>query len=181
MARVSLLGLLVLGACATRPHDAGKRREQVIELAGQIRQKYPSTADGEIHTFAETAVETAAVKRREWNVNYSAWVHNMLVNHGRRPRGLCYEWQNTMYFALEKVVPAGLKLTLIEAYRGSAMREHHALSLHSVADRWDDGILLDAWREGGNLIFKPVAEADEPWKYEAEEPYAEGDRPLVRP
>jgi len=178
---VVLLWVGLLNACAPGAHDALKRRAEAGLLAREICGKFPAVAEREARVFAEEAVETAAAKREEWGVRWTPWVHNMLVNSGKRPRGLCYEWQNTMYFALEEVVPAGLKMTLVEAHRGSPFREHHALSLHAVRGPWKEGVLLDGWSKGGNLYFKPVAEDDHPWQYEAEEPYAEGDRRLARP
>ena len=172
MTRVSACLAIVLSvsSCAHRPHEATTRKARAAELAACIHEDYPSVPSPTVRRFAAEAVEGAADLRESYGVNLTAWGHNFMVNTGMRPRGLCYHWAFDLYRHLDEHVPPGLQMSLVSAYVGNSFREHHAIGLHALGEEWEEGILLDGWKHGGNLIFKRFSETKTPWRYLAENP-----------
>jgi hypothetical protein len=51
------------------------------------------------------------------------------------------------------------------AYKGNAWREHSTLVMTAKGKPFDSGILLDPWRNSGELFWSRVPQDDDyPWK-----------------
>lgn len=160
----------LIASCAPRAYGPAERRVHAGELAALIVEKYPATAEENAGSFAVEAFEVAASKREQWGVVLTPWLNNVLVNTGVNNRGLCYHWARDLYRELADDLPSGSRMTLIQSYRGQPLHEHHAISFHALDEHWSHGILLDAWRNAGNLKFGRIDKAKVPWQYAAEHP-----------
>lgn len=89
--------------------------------------------------------------------------HNFLVNIGVKERGYCW------HFAIDMLKHAkSLKLKSFDYYIGGAnlgdyWKEHNTLVVTCKGCNFDDGIILDPWRNSGKLFYSKVKNDD---KYE---------------
>ncbi|KAG1663437.1 hypothetical protein GQR58_020375 [Nymphon striatum] len=78
--------------------------------------------------------------------------HNVLVNTGRRDRGLCYHWARDM---TDHIVTGRTfkTLTLQRAVANQGRRyEHNVLTVAAKGKGIEDAYILDAWRNSGELL-----------------------------
>ena len=50
------------------------------------------------------------------------------------------------------------------AYKGSNLREHNTVVVTAKGQEFSIGIVLDPWRNSGNLFWVPVRDDRYPWK-----------------
>lgn len=87
--------------------------------------------------------------------------HNFLVNIGLRKKGLCYQWADALYAHLKIQGYEHFDFHLVGANIGEYWREHNALVVVSKGCTSDacilnNGIVIDGWRNAGELYFSPV-------------------------
>jgi len=82
--------------------------------------------------------------------------HNILVNIGIKKRGLCYEWSEDMLRYLLQQNYQTLRFFAVGANIGEYF-EHNAIVVSAKKESYKEGIVLDAWRNSGNLFFDKVA------------------------
>jgi hypothetical protein len=152
-----------LVGCATSPETMSEKAMRIEQLTHELKQLSPYVETQEASQLAEVAVNTAAQLREQYGVRLTPWLHNVEVYWGAKERGYCYQYAKDMYAALKKVPLQHLQLHFIQAHRDE-MLEHNALSVTASGQSWDTGIVLDAWRNAGVLVFVPVKEDKYPWK-----------------
>ena len=78
-------------------------------------------------------------------------VHNVKVNLGMKPRGLCKHWAQDM----EKRLKAEEfeTLTIHRAIGALVGVDHSTAIISRKGDGMYDGIVVDPWREGGSLTW----------------------------
>lgn len=158
---VACAALLVLGACAA-PRQGGPgyyEPDNVAELTRAIRSLGPDIDPEEAARAAEVAYAQTLALSRQYQIEDAPLIHNMKVNAGVKPRGLCWHWAEDM----EKRLDAEGFETL-EMHRAIANADNPFLIDHSTAiisargDDMVDGIVLDPWRKGGILTWNPTLE-----------------------
>jgi hypothetical protein len=82
--------------------------------------------------------------------------HNFLVNIGVKKRGLCWHFAYDMLSHAKK-----LNLKSFDYYIGGAnindyWEEHNTLVITCKDCKFEDGIVLDPWRNSGDLYFSYV-------------------------
>ena len=98
--------------------------------------------------FKETAKLT-----KEFELTSPPWFHNFLVNIGAREKGLCYHWSDALYIHfLEKSYPY-FEFHLVGTSIGEYFFEHNALVVVAKNGNVLEGVLVDPWRDSGNLYF----------------------------
>ena len=97
--------------------------------------------------------------------------HNFLVNAGLKQRGLCHHWARDLgdRLAALRLRTLGLRWAIA---RGGTLREHNAVVVTARGQRFEDGIVLDAWRYSGQLYAGPVAGDKYPWKEDPADSFA---------
>lgn len=158
-----LLLSVLLTACAATPETISEKELRIGELTRALQGLSPHVQSQEARRLADVAVNTAAQLREQYQVNLTPWVHNIEVYWGTKARGYCYQYAKDLHTALSKIPMPTLQLHYIKAYRGE-MLEHNALSITAKDKAWDTGLVLDAWRDAGVLVFVPVKEDKYPWK-----------------
>lgn len=113
---------------------------------------------------AETAVRESAVLAEEYQLVRPAFAHNLLVVLGFKDRGLCYHWTQDLMKRLQALDLKSLQLHWGVAYRGSELREHNCIVVTAIGQRFFKGIVLDPWRNSGNLFWARVTKDRYPWK-----------------
>ena len=129
--------------------DDVKFRNRIIALSPTIRPD-------EAQRVAACAYTTGQELQREWRVVWPAGVQNFLVNTGRRKGGLCFQWATELLLRLDAMKLQTLELHWAESYAGTPS-EHNVIVVTAKGQPFGQGILLDNWRYGGNLVYGPVA------------------------
>ena len=114
--------------------------------------------------MAETAVREAAVLAEEYQLVRPAVSHNLLVVFGVKDRGLCYHWTEDLMERLDALDLKSVQLHWAVAYRGSELREHNCVVVTGSEQPFLQGIVLDPWRNSGNLYWARVTKDSYPWK-----------------
>jgi len=86
--------------------------------------------------------------------------HNVLVNEGKRKRGLCYHWAQDMTAHIGKKHYKTLEMHRVVANQGTFV-EHNVLSVSAKGKGIKDAFILDGWRNSGKLLWMKTDEDDE--------------------
>lgn len=158
---------LFVAACSTpRPEDLPRPTEaQIAALADEIHALDPGIDAGEAARAAAIAYEYPLRLAVEYQVEDPPIIHNMKVNQGLKPRGLCYQWADDLQARLAQEGFQTLELQRAIANSQSAIRiEHSTVIVTAPGDSMYEGIVLDPWRNGGQLYWGAVTEDDAyPW------------------
>ena len=159
--RQFLLGsLALLPACAVRrgPPLPG-RLQDVDALARGITQLSGSVDPSEARRAAELAYAETYRLALAYEINDPPLIHNMQVNAGTKPRGLCWHWAEDLQNALDARGFRTLQTHRAIANADSTVRIDHSTAIIGPRGApWDAGMVLDPWRYGGELHWVPVRE-----------------------
>ena len=154
--RLAFLPLLaLLAACAGPVPDQAP--DEVARLARGIMALSPQIDPVEARRAADIAVNYPKQLRQRYQVEDPPLRHNMKVNAGVKPRGLCWHWAQDMQTRL-----AQENFATLEMHRAIANAHTRLLIDHStviISARGDDmtkGMVLDPWRYGGVLYWAPT-------------------------
>ena len=144
--------------------DAQIYRQKVKQLEQVLLALSAAVDKTEAMLLAETAVRESAVLAEEYQLVRPAVAHNLLVALGIKDRGLCYHWTQDLMKRLQALDLKSLQLHWGVAYRGSELREHNCVVVTAKGQRFFKGIVLDPWRNSGNLYWARVTKDSYPWK-----------------
>ncbi len=91
-----------------------------------------------------------------FEMTYPPQFHNFLVTVGVREKGLCYHWSDALYIYLSKKHYPAFEFHLVGANVGEYFFEHNALVVVVKGGKIKEGIIIDPWRESGELYFSKV-------------------------
>lgn len=154
LARVLPL-LALLGACSAQIPDPAP--DEVSRLAAGIMALNASIDPEEARRAADIAINYPIQLRREYGLTDPPIIHNMKVNSGLRPRGLCWHWAEDMQRRIE--AENFRTLTTHRAIANSHTRiliDHSTVIVSAVDDDMFNGMVLDPWRYGGRLYSAPT-------------------------
>jgi len=144
--------------------DAQIYREKVKQLENVLVALSETVDKTEALMVAETAVRESAVLAEEYQLVRPAVAHNLLIALGLKDRGLCYHWTEDLMKRLQALDLKSLQLYWGVAHRGSELREHNCVVVSARGQSFFKGIVLDPWRNSGNLFWARVTKDDYPWK-----------------
>ncbi len=153
---LSLLAILFLGACGK--YSAGgpptPTNQQITELTQAIQALGPDVDPEEARRAAQVAFTYPLQLAREYQVSDPAIIHNIKVNQGLRPRGLCWHWAQDMETRLAQEDFQTLDLHRAIGNSEKALRiDHSTVVISAKGDGMYDGLVLDPWRWGGTLFW----------------------------
>ena len=181
----TLLLLLLVGACAARHQNYRDSVDTSTDSSEDIREAYIKKTSAlrddlaklngqadltEAGRVAETAVTYADDLIAEYNLVRPAVLHNVLVRMGVKDRGLCYHWTEDLMKRLQSLELETFQLYWGVAYRGSDLREHNTVVITAKGQAFEQGMVLDAWRNSGDLYWTLVEKDSYPWE---ERPHSE--------
>ena len=146
------------------PSDDQAYWDKVRQLEQELIGLSAAIDKTEARILAETAVREAAVLAEEYQLVRPAVSHNLLVVFGVKDRGLCYHWAEDLMKRLDALDLKSVQLHWAVAYRGSELREHNCVVITGSGQPFLQGIVLDPWRNSGNLYWVRVTEDSYPWK-----------------
>ena len=144
--------LFYLTGCSVKVPTPQENIEKIQALTQMILKTSRHIDKNEAEDLAKSSVYYAQKLAKDYHLISPPLWQNTLVNVGLKKRGLCYEWANDLWVYLKAKDYKSLKLYYIGADIGSYF-EHNALSVSSKNLALKESIVLDAWRNSGNLYF----------------------------
>jgi hypothetical protein len=145
------------------PSDLQAYRKKIKRLEHELIGLSATVDKTEARLLAESAVRESAVLAEEYQLVRPAVAHNLLVVLGFKDRGLCYHWTQDLMKRLQTLDLKSFELHWGVAYRGSELREHNCVVITAAGQPFLKGIVLDPWRNSGNLYWARVTKDSYPW------------------
>ena len=122
--------------------------QMLLELNSSIDSKEANDLSKEAVWYSHSLASNYKV------VSPPLW-HNTLVNVGIRKKGLCYEWAGDLLRHLLSREYKSFRFYFIGSDIGNYF-EHNALAVTFDGGDLNHSIVLDAWRNSGNLYFDKI-------------------------
>ena len=155
-----LLSLFLIG-CSVKssspaPSNVNRLGQTLQSMDANISQQEADYLAWDIYHKAEELSESYALVS-------PPQFHNFLVNVGVREKGLCYHFSDALYVHLKSQGYASFDFHLVGANIGEYWSEHNALVVVAKKCRsekciLEHGILIDAWRDSGEVYYARVNE-----------------------
>jgi len=160
----SALAALVLSlGCAG--HTSGPPSEDRAALLQRELAALVETGDaGESRLLAEAAIRQSRSLAAEYRLTHPPVFHNLLVNLGLKERGLCWHWTEDLLDRLGELPLPSYQLHWGIAHRGQLFREHNSVIVTARGREFATGIVLDAWRDSGELYWASVGRDSYRWE-----------------
>jgi len=143
-------------ACAVVPTPTPQSK--VVRLAINLQSLDQNITIAESMRLSREIFTKTEALTKEFELTSPPLWHNFLVNVGVRKKGLCFHWSDALYNHFKKQNYPKFSFHLVGANIGGYFTEHNALVVLSKDGKIEDGILIDPWRDSGNLFFKKVKE-----------------------
>ncbi len=156
---LSLMTIMFLGACATVPEGGPPMGTdvEIAQLTQGILDLGPGVDPEEASRAAHVAYQYSHQLALQYQITDPPLIHNIKVNAGLRPRGLCWHWATDLEARLKQEDFKTLELHRAIANADSKIRIDHSTTLISRrGDTLYQGIVLDPWRYGGVLFWSPT-------------------------
>ena len=92
----------------------------------------------------------------EWQVGEYPILHNFKRNAGEVPYGLCIDWTYAMRARMRSLNLSSFDWHWGVANAGSDWFEHSTLVVTAKGQTFNQGIVLDPWRNSGRLFWRAV-------------------------
>lgn len=138
--------------------------EKVDTLQGDLAGLNRQVNMLEARQVAETAITYSSELAAEYHLVRPAILHNVFVRIGLKDRGLCYHWTEDLMEQLKSLNLKTYQLHWAVAYRGSELREHNSVVITARGEAFEKGIVLDPWRNSGDLYWALIKMDKYPWK-----------------
>jgi hypothetical protein len=143
-------GVCIKAVWAGDERSIKKLRDALVALA-------PDVDSGEAELVSVMAHTTSRSLAREYRVVWCAGVQNILINTGRRQRGFCGHYTRDIGERLRELKVKTLVLHWGAAFAGT-MDENNGLVVTAINQPFENGILMDGWRNGGRLFWCALKE-----------------------
>jgi hypothetical protein len=158
---VLALAFLLVQGCATSRSQADLppmiEQQRIAELNLAIRSLSDDIDPHEASLAARIALEYTRQLAQEYEISSSPVTHNFLVNIGVKPRGLCVDWTSDLLARLQQEHFYSLQLHWgIANYENAFRLEHSTVIISARGDSLNQGLVLDPWRQGGQLFWAPT-------------------------
>ena len=152
------LSLFFAGCAVDAPKASISKVDELSHLLASLDRDIPPSEARQLSAeiFSKTQELTEV-----FELTSPPQFHNFLVTIGIRDKGLCYHWSDTLYLHLSKKKYDAFEFHLMGANIGQYFREHNALVVVAKGGEIKEGIIIDPWRESGELYFSKVADDPE--------------------
>ena len=149
--RLFLLAFVFIG-CSVKQPTLQKSNQNIASLSQKLQNLSLKVDKEEANDLARRSIVYSLKLAQKYKAISLPWIQNTLVNIGFKKRGLCHEWTEDLLSYLVKRNYKTLELHAVGANIGY-LNEHNALSVSARAEGIKKSILLDAWRNVGDLYF----------------------------
>ena len=171
-----ILMMILCCSCAAFHHKSQKSSEKntgifygdiskKIEMLRQDLQSLNFEIDAtEAKKLAEASISYSLILADEYRLVRPPYLHNILVRIGLKDRGLCYQWAGDLMKRLTILKLKTFSLHQGVAHRGSNFREHNSVIVTAIGQKFNEGIVLDPWRNSGKLYWTKVKSDRYAWE-----------------
>lgn len=128
----------------------------VAELAAGILALGPGIDPQEALRAAQISYNHTASLKEAYQITDGPLIHNIKVNNGTKPRGLCWHWAEDVETRLKAENFQTLDLHRAIANYDNWRLEHSTAIISAKGASMYDGMVLDPWRKGGTLFWQGV-------------------------
>lgn len=152
------LSALALTGCAAQPQVSrlSTSESEIAALADALRGLSPSVDAEEARRAARIAQEYPLELRVRYEVTDGPILHNVKVNNGSKRRGICVHWADDIEARLRAENFRTLELHRMISPATAFRISHSAPIISARGQDMYDGIVLDGWRDGGDLFWAKV-------------------------
>ncbi len=164
-----LLTLFLIG-CSVSPLPVSQHRQaQLVHTLQKLDHTVPQQ---EAQLLSHDLFDKTAKLTKAFELTSPPWFHNVLVNVGLRKKGLCFHWADALYAYLVKKEYPHFAFHLAGANIGEYFFEHNVLVVTSKDGKFEEGIVIDPWRDSGKLYFSKLKEDKKYiWKHRVKREY----------
>lgn len=156
--KLFILSFFLAGCAVTPPSVSETKVTQLSLLLQSLDSGIPQSEAMQLSKdiFHETQKLT-----EEFELTSPPQFHNFLVTVGAREKGLCYHWSDALYTHLIQKKYTSFEFHLVGANVGEYFFEHNALVVVAKGGKVLEGIIIDPWRDSGELYFSKVEDDSE--------------------
>ena len=143
--------------------DEAPESQRIAALRDEFIRLDKSVDPNEAEQLAGTAIRYANQMAEQYDLIKPVELNNVLISAGLKRRGLCYQLAEDLLAELRTLHLKTLTLQRCMAWKGDIWNEHNCVVVTAVGQAFEDGIVLDAWRNAGNLRWAPVRLDHYPW------------------
>jgi hypothetical protein len=164
---IALAALVLSIGCAGRssgPPSADPSADRAALLQHELAALAENADARESRLLAEAAIRQSRSLAGEYHLAHPPILHNLLVNLGLKERGLCWHWTEDLLDRLGELPLPSYQLHWGIARRGKLFREHNSVIVTARGREFATGIVLDAWRNSGELYWASVGQDSYAWE-----------------
>lgn len=139
-------------------------RARLEALHGKPDEAVRGEVSREAALLAERGTREAVVLKERFRVMTPAWMHNCFVNVGFRERGLCWQYMEDLFRALDALDLRCFDLHCGVRNSGSLLFEHHCVVVTAADRPFRSGLVFDPWEAPGRLLVFPVEGHPRRWE-----------------
>jgi hypothetical protein len=159
------LVLLALGLSALSIRDGyTQRRPSKLVLADSAEDQAlinrlialsPNVSREEARRVASISYTTGRELAAKWEMGPSPTVHSFLINIGIKKAGYCWQFAQELLLRLDAQKLRTFDLHWGESDAGTDT-EHNVIVVTAKGQPFEQGIMLDNWRNSGHLLYGPL-------------------------
>ena len=149
-----ILILLLFQGCSNTPKLPQQDYVKTRKLETLIDSLHVNKKEAK--DLAKKAISHSRALAKEYNLVKPPLFQNFLVNTGLRKKGLCWQFAFDMLSFMKKQNYKSFDYYIGGANIGDYWSEHNVLVVTCRGCSFKDGILLDPWRNSGDLYFNKL-------------------------
>ena len=166
---LSIFIILIFNACAVNYQNVNSDKKQFFDknidiLSKEIKNLSNKIDEKEAYNASYHAILYSKQLANSYKVVKPALFHNTLINLKLKEKGYCYHYANDLIKYLQKKDFKSFYFLKAVANKGEYF-EHTTLVLTRDDIDFENSIVLDAWRDSGELFFAKVKD-DKRYKWE---------------
>lgn len=154
-----VLGIIFISGCTVKQEALNTEPAKFEKLTREILSLGKGVDEKEAKMLARESLSYPRTLAAKYNLMAPAGFHNLLINSGLRKRGLCYEWSEDMIVHLKKQNYRSFDLRWGVAFKGDPL-EHNSVVVVAKGAPFESGILIDPWRNSGELYWGKMENDD---------------------
>lgn len=162
--------LLLLSGCAIKPNKSHvitqENQIKIQQLSKAIASLDKSVNKKEAIHVALIAVNYPKTLAKEYQLVSPPLWHNTLINMNIKQRGFCYHFAQDLLKELKRHDITTLDLQWV-THKKNQYWEHNAVLIKAKNQSFTQGIVLDAWRNSGDLYWNYLSKDTQyHWQYD---------------
>lgn len=151
------------GALEGTPDPAADAKIASLEQA--LVTLGPQVSAHEAAAVARIAVTEPLIWAKQWDAVDPPLIHNIAVNTGAKPRGLCKDWADDLEARLRREGLQSLGLHRAIANADNLRIEHSTVIVAPQGAPMELGVVLDPWRLGRGRLWFGRVDADPKYRW----------------